>query len=480
MASVSQTKITQLSVWDKVQYRDHVTIALTFRTLPGTSQRHVQRHVTKMLDRVSLQRPDLAGRVVLGGPNVSHPSHVSLHTSPGDKIPLSHVGTECFPVPLGWGLKSRAFPSSCFLDARLRLPRLDASNPAAPVAAIKLCFWPAESGFVMLVYLHHSYGDGACMAEFLQLLGTASREIASPVCMPSTPHSWEPRLKLDLPQPISLLSQDFASLLSACPEMQYLPSPHPGLSEPNTARTFTISRPRLLAFIAPALPLGTRGPSPFFLISAFLWAWTTHARSTSNPHTPTTSPPTFFNPNNWSTKKNLFSSSPALADQIRHHFGNTVVTATTTLPDPDILRRATYDPRALLAVAEAIAAANDAVDEQFVLTRAALFAKAEDVAPLAVVLDPRPAWNFAVNTWAFLGKDVEFPGMPGVVAGKPAAMRRVQATLGACPHGLVLPMGKEGVRNGDMEVVVTLEEGAMEVLLGEEPAFLEFMVGVGW
>lgn len=114
------------------------------------------------------------------------------------------------------------------------------------------------------------------------------------------------------------------------------------------------------------------------------------------------------------------------------------------------------------------------------LTRAALFAKAEDVAPLAVVLDPRPAWNFAVNTWAFLGKDVEFPGMPGVVTGKPAAMRRVQATLGACPHGLVLPMGKEGVRNGDMEVVVTAEEGAMEVLLGEEPAFLEFMVGVGW
>lgn len=475
-ASVSPTKITQLSVWDRVQYRDHVTIALTFRTLPGTSPREVQRHVTKVVDRVSIQRPDLAGRVVLGGPSVSHPSHVSLHTSPGDRIPLSLVGTECFPVPLGWGLQSRAFPSSCFLDARLRLPRLDASHPEAPVTAVKLCFWPAESSFVMLVYLHHSHGDGACMAEFLQLLGAASRELASPVCMPPTPHAWEPRLKLDLPQPISLLSQDFASLLSACPEMQYLTTPPPCLSEPNTARAFTISRPRLFSFISPALAPGTRGPSPFFLISAFLWAWTTLARTTASPSTPTPStPPTFFNPNNWSTKKTLFSSSPALADQIRHHFSNTVVTATTTLPDADVLRRATHDPRALLAVAEAIAAANDAVDEQFVLTRAALFAKARDVAPLAVVLDPRPAWNFAVNTWAFLGKNVEFPGMPGVVGvGAPAAMRRVQATLGGCPHG------REGVGREGVEVMVTVEEGAMGVLLGEEPAFLGFMVGVGW
>lgn len=87
MASLSQTKITQLSVWDRVQYRDHVTIALAFRTLPGASQRDVQRHVTKMVDRVSIQRPDLAGRLVLGGPNVSHPSHVSLHTSPETRSP---------------------------------------------------------------------------------------------------------------------------------------------------------------------------------------------------------------------------------------------------------------------------------------------------------------------------------------------------------------------------------------------------------
>lgn len=205
-------------------------------------------------------------------------------------------------------------------------------------------------------------------------------------------------------------------------------------------------------------------------------AITLSSPSLSGPFPAPSTPPTFFNPNHWSTKKTLFSSSPALADQIRHHFGNTVVTATTALPDADVLRRATHDPRALLAVAEAIAAANDAVDEHFVLTRAALFAKARDVAPLAVVLNPRPAWNFAVNMWAFLGKDVEFPGMPGVVGvGAPAAMRRVQATLGGCPHGLVLPMGREGV-----EVMVTVEEGAMGVLLGEEPAFLGFMVGVGW
>jgi hypothetical protein len=70
------------------------------------------------------------------------PSHVSLRTSPGDKIPLNLMGTECFPVPLGWGLGSRAFPSSCFLDARLRLPRLEASHPEAPVTPVHLCFWP--------------------------------------------------------------------------------------------------------------------------------------------------------------------------------------------------------------------------------------------------------------------------------------------------------------------------------------------------
>jgi len=199
MASASQTKITQLSVWGRVQYRDHITIALIFRTLPGTSQRDIQRHVTEVVDRVSIQRPDLAGRIVLGGPGVSHPSHVSLHTSPDDKIPLNLIETECFPVPLGWGLGSRAFPSSCFLDTRLRLPRLEASHPEAPVTAVKLCFWPEGFGFVMLVSLYHSYGDGACMAEFLQLLGTVSRELVSPVCMPPTPYDWELRLQLDLP-----------------------------------------------------------------------------------------------------------------------------------------------------------------------------------------------------------------------------------------------------------------------------------------
>lgn len=159
-----------------------------------------------MVDRVSIQRPDLAGRLVLGGPNLSHPSYVSLHTSPGDKIPVSLIGSECFPVPLGWGLQTRAFPSSCFLDARLRLPRLDAGHPEAPVTAVKLCFWPAGSGFVMLIYLHHSHSDGACMAEFLQLLGTASRELASPVCMPppqpsTTPTTGPPNPSSPPPRP---------------------------------------------------------------------------------------------------------------------------------------------------------------------------------------------------------------------------------------------------------------------------------------
>ncbi|KAK1834589.1 hypothetical protein QBC39DRAFT_397228 [Podospora conica] len=473
MGSVSQIKITQLSVWNQMQFRDHITMALIFKTLPGTSQREIEGHTAKVLDRVSIQRQDLAGRLILGGPSVSHPSHISLQTSPEYKIPFEVIGTECFPFSPGWThkkLKSRAFPASCFLDPRLRLPRLEASHPEAPVTAVKLCFLARGSGLVMLVYLHHSYGDGACMAEFLELLGAASRDLAaSPACMAPTPHDWEPRLKLELPLSPGLRSQDFASLLSRCPEMQCFSDPPPSLSKPTTGRTFTLSRPRLLSFVSPALEPGARGPSPFYLVAAFLWAWTTQARTIANhPSTSSTTPPTLFNPNNWATK-NLFSADPDVAEKISNHFGNTVVSVTTTLPNPDVLFRATRDPHALLKVAAAIAAANDAVDEEFVLARAALFEKVEDAAALAVVLDPRPAWNFAVNTWAFVGKGVELSGMPGVDGGgAPSAMRRVQAAWAGGPHGLVLPGRADRVKKGEVDVVVTLEEGAMAWLRKEE------------
>ncbi|KAK3326708.1 hypothetical protein B0H66DRAFT_453546, partial [Apodospora peruviana] len=367
-------------------------------------------------------------------------------------------------------LNKDGFPAKAFVN-----PEFIIYNPLGeggqPVPVSHLRILHINGGFLLFVNLHHLYGDGSCLSIFIDLFAAETSKTATGSARPADESI---RCSKDLPRSQQDKNgQSFDTLLAACPEYRLLPIPTgptmpplDGVSGMDQSKmkaigmTFVIDTSKLSTIIKASKT------SKFYVLAALTWAHTTKARLAVEPtaHLANNQKPMFWNPHDWlDPRKKLFS------DNLRKtYFGNSVtVPITTSMGGVDITLQDLVDaclcPNKILQIAQSIMAANHAVDEDFVLTRTALFESAPP-GRLGLALDPLVPGRFSVNTWGFLGRDARF-WFPGQEADCRAdAIRRVQGAWAPVPHGLVLPVRPES-GDDELEMVVTLSRVAMEELL---------------
>ncbi|OIW23107.1 hypothetical protein CONLIGDRAFT_694061 [Coniochaeta ligniaria NRRL 30616] len=433
-----------------------MSIVLCFRVDDNNKDTLSPKHIHEVLASVVTKRPDFARHLIL---DPESPSRLCVQAASSNPVIPCHL----LPVDFSYSfseLEAQNFPAAAFVDPKFIISG-DISSEPKPVVQIQLLY--IKEGLLMFTYLHHAYGDGSCMDDFLTVL--ASHLAPKPESNILVNNE---RTNVDFDIGSNNKSdRDFNTLLQQCPEYSLLPTPT-GPTQPILA------------------PIDLDMPTYNFLaLRALLWAHTTKARlATEGPATRALfaqHKPNFCNPHNWNLPcKTLFPTASS-ASSLRSYFGNAIAIARTTLPLPpngvDLLLAATTwpqshshhlpPPAALLSLIRAIDVSNASISPAFVATRTALFRAAPDIRYLGIAHDARAGHTFSANTWRFLGgRAGRFWDGEGVGGTRCVAIRRVQGEWGF-PHGLVMP-GRPGVEGGDLEVLVTLDEAGMRALEEDE------------
>lgn len=495
VAASDPTTTIKTSAWNQVAPRHYMTVVLCFPVDEDNigRRRDVTRHIQQSLERLAVKRPDFARRLL---PEPGSSSRLCVQeASCKPFIPMEEMHFAFTFRTSFTELKKKDYPAEAFVNPGFiikdDLDDISSNTVPLPVFRIRLLY--IEGGLLMFVYMHHTYGDGSCMDNFLTCLSVET--ILCPIPDPAA----TTKIKVDFNLGSNEARiQDPNQLITRCPEYTLLTKPYgptqlalklgrldtASWRRTMTGKTFVISSGKLqpvLQWLTDAL--GKR-VSSFLAIRALIWAHTTKARYATEPSVAAifaNRKPNFTNPHDWHNKK-LFPDNESL----KHYFGNGVAIASCTLDSADILldacgwkqaQEAGTTPSALLEVIRAIDHANSIIDEDFVLTRTALFNAMPDIRYLGVAHDARAPHTFSCNTWKFLGSNARFC-LPGdkcctegpdreVIHGAPAAaIRRVQGEW-AFPHALVLP-DRPGLAGGNFELLVTLPKESMHALERDE------------
>ena len=476
------TSRQELSPWDRAAPRAYITLALCFpldSSADEETHKAIFEHTKQSLARLAEKRPDFASRMV------REDKSIFIHENASNEIPFDVLKKNDVHFPYTYEeLERDGFPACAFVNPALSVAAdpLDGGN-RVPVSQVRLLF--IEGGFVLLAYVHHAFADGRCVDAFLQLLGAATRG-ADDVPLEVTRKTGR-SLDLGLPEEEGEKQEDATQLLARCPEYKLLSKPVGPTAfdfsqqaeweaTPKTGKTFVIDLNKLDELRKSTTVTsgggGGKPPSQFTFLAALAWAHTTKARLAADPESDDKSQPVFRNPQDWSNpRKGLFAGNASL----QTYFGNAVTMPITKLPTirsgADLVSACDRASR-IIDIANAITAANRAVDETFVLARTALFtAMGDDLSPLGIAMEPWVPHAFSMNTWEFKGRSARF-WFPGVAASsvegenlgwRPDALRRVQGVWSNAPHALIAP-SRIGVGKDEQELIVTLPAGAMEVL----------------
>ncbi|KAK0707730.1 hypothetical protein B0H67DRAFT_671168 [Lasiosphaeris hirsuta] len=351
-------------------------------------------------------------------------------------------------------LKTGEFAASAFVDPDFIINHaLEEGGHPAPVCQVRVLY--IKGGFLFFVYMHHTYGDGGCVATVIELL--ASETVKTD--LKAEPLIDERRTcTLDLPLSEEYSQKTFDELLAECEEWGL----HPGPTGP--------CQP-----ILPSLGLDKEwaqldNTCRAFVIDASKLDIICKASKTMKL---TNCQPIFHNPHDWSDRrKKLFADNESLS----RYFGNSIALPVTRSVKSSLDLVAACDwmdavaqgqpPTKMSTIAESIQKANRAIDEDFVLKRTALFMAAPDIRYLGMAMNSRMPQNFSMNTWALIGHNAKF-WFPGAslekTKGRPEAIRRVQGALAASPHGLILP-ARPGIAPDELEPLMTLPRAAMQHL----------------
>ena len=411
--------------WDRAATRAYISLALCF-PLGTTNEKNLKaifKHIKQSLAQLAEKRPDFAGRLV------REKESIFLHKSASDEIPFEVLNDVHF-IYTYEQLKRDGFSACAFVNPAL-LVNADPliAGKRVPVSQLRLLF--IEGRFILLVYLHHSYTDGRGMDTFLQLLGAETRGVEDVPL--EAANKTDCGLDLGLPEG---KQEDATQLLAQCPEYKLLSNPvgptvydfsqRPGwVATLKIGKTFLIDLTKLDELRKSTTTTTTNGggkpPSQFAFLATLAWAHTTKARLAADPESDSpAAQPVFCNPQDWSNpRKGLFAGNPSL----QAYFGNAVTIGITKLPTvqsgADLVLACDQESSSysrIIDIANAITAANRAVDETFVLTRTALFtAMGDDISRLGIALEPWVPHAFSMNTWEFKGRSARF-WFPGGVA----------------------------------------------------------------
>lgn len=377
---------------------------------------------------------------------------------------------------------------------------LEEGGSPVPVSQFRVLF--IEGGFLLFVYLHHSYTDASGLDKFLGYVASATYH-TSPT--PPTPNQLSHydadrvghNCDVQLPTDTHSEGRTFDQLLTECAEYGLLPEPRgptqpisppinlgQGQSTPELAamkgtgkiyvfKTSVLSPIR--DWLQELVKVKSGRVTNFIVLAAVTWAHVAKARLSSELDEAAgfaDSKAAFANPSNWAMKKKLFARSGCL----KEYFGNAVALAMTELDSPsDLVAACDWDSdliqgeySKLADIAEKIIRANENIDENFVLTRTKLFMLAPDIRHLGLTIDSRAPQTFWFNTWSTIGhgKKFCFPRAGSVEfksgdAQFPDAIRRVQAAW-ALPHALILPV-RVG-REDELELVITMSVSSLDQL----------------
>ncbi|KAK5652840.1 hypothetical protein OQA88_9506 [Cercophora sp. LCS_1] len=441
------TTITELSVWNKEAQRTYVSIALCFPCNSKTTETLVKTHINEALARVVAERPAFGGQISLGEPGARNQTSLYLWTSPNDRVTVeSRTTGESLETSYST-LRTRGFPASFFTNRDWSVNgNLQDPGDTRPILRVAIQF--LDGGFILFFYLHHSYGDGGCMNDFLNCLSKAA---SSATPKPSSA-DWQKTCELCLPTE-KYKSLPLPQLLKMCPEYNLLPTSIPKRTitsleslyptDPGVGRTYVISTDMLDSLRRSSeIPI-----SRYSLLAAITWVFTTQARlSTLSKeqkdaiHFKTA---VLFNPLDWSAPhRNLFPDNSFA----RNFFGNTILSPIVTASGEELTR---FAPN-ITGIARMIQETNRDVDEEFVLKRTALLETGAHARHVGVSREAKNPGCWGFNTWESLGTEADF----GLI-GKPEAIRRVQGAWAGTAHGIILPRRK-GVDG--LEVIITLEK----------------------
>lgn len=474
---------TKISPWSQAAPRHYMSIVLCFRVDSNNNRTLTSKHIQDALACVVTKRPDFARHLIL---DPESPSDLRIQAAPPSPvIPCDHLPADFLYGPSFSELEAQNFPAPAFVNPEFIISGdINPSSGPKPVVRIRLLY--IKEGLLMFTYMHHAYGDGSCLDDFVTLLST---EMAYKPESNNVVDNKRINVDFDLGSD-KKKDRDFKSLLQKCPEYGLFSDPmgptQPVLApvdldmasykKPMTGKIFVVRSAKLRPVLDWLKEAYEGKPiSSFLAIRALIWAHTTKARLANEAALSAlfaNHKPKFTNPHNWNDPgKNLFPTN----DSLKTYFGNGVAIASVTLPSAEVLleacdwKRAKEQgkaPTALLEVIRRIDQANRAIDREFVLTRTALFESAPDIRHIGVAHDARAPHTFSCNTWKFLGGRATF-WFPGEREGvRCSAIRRAQGEW-AFPHALVLP-GRPAIEGGDLELLVTLPAMCMKALEEDE------------
>ncbi|MBE3112628.1 MAG: hypothetical protein IMZ46_19310, partial [Acidobacteria bacterium] len=400
MSDHGKTSITPLSIWDQSTSRFHIRLVLCF-AVENSQRKQVTAHLGDTLDRLSRQRPDLAGRLHLG----ARQGWVYLRQAPELRIPFDTFNIESESDYTYEQLRAGSFPARAFVHPRFGyLGKLEDDESLVPVAAVRAFF--VDGGMLLATFLHHSFGDGECMLEFLHAFSAATRGV-------HVPATGSRSLEFTRGEVISEKTPSFDQLLRRCPEFVRTeahlgpnqPTLRPGgraeMSYERDGKVFVFAKAaiqRLKDIVAEKAPSG-RPPSSYVVLASLIWAHAAKARLRTEVHEASwgdADAATLTNPVNWRYR--------AFKGDNKEYFGNGAALAQTRVSTSE-LRRACGDEEGWARVVRRLEAGIRAVDEGYVRDRVEMFESAPDPRELGLVMDPRVPQDLAFNTWREFGAD---------------------------------------------------------------------------
>ncbi|KAL8342152.1 hypothetical protein RB598_003866 [Gaeumannomyces tritici] len=516
---------TPLDFWSQTAPRDWVAYGMCFPHHGDRKEREkAMGALSSALNKLAKDRPRYAGRLRLS--RYSDQPGVLLWTpSTGIDAKFKDVSGEIDETYDQ--LRAKGFPASFFHNPEVFMLGINpnpadatqsdknppagangvAAAPAAvstpetkhevPVVAIRGFF--IKGGLILQICLHHAFGDGYCMRDFLEDFAAETRgEVLKRNSDRRKLHLpldflHDRYTSLGIPIPRGAPREATAALLaSRCPEYTFDPQWLTGPTQPyrvpppSQERTgcviASIGKVKLDALRRSLRSCQGQEPSEYVALSTLLWAYVTLHRS--EMETCREKMATLSNPVNW--KRNL--SHGPLIGVLDDYFGNATAKCLTIVERSLLMDAARLSSAArnvsdaglegdvrldeLRGIAATIRKNINAVDEAFVALRTGLYRALPDPRNLGLVDDPYSAAYMQFNTWKPFGADAKFkiPGVPDDPRGPG----------GACAESIrKVMMGKQfDFRNvlimparrfsDDTEILISLPARSLSALLKDK------------
>ncbi|KAI0534171.1 hypothetical protein GGR58DRAFT_483774 [Xylaria digitata] len=459
-----------LNTWNQLAPRSYNRFLLCFE-IDNDRQETAVKHLESCAVKLGENRPVLRSLLKVDAP------FALVGTLIQQDIPV-----EVHDIRVTFGkayahLKETGFPASVFVNRMFDVMAGDVAH------ALILRIYTINGGLLLGIHLHHSLGDGKSIDDIISWFSAETRGDSydtKPVIL-SSPF-YECHCSSD--ENTNGYLCDPAYVSKRFPERKLVLSP---ISQVPANGRFIgkvfMFKVTTLSAIQNHMQqqLGGKGrPSTSVILIALLWAHSAKARicvSREANADPSTGDELVNDGTDHSRLFSIVDARKRVFDEnrARYYFGNAAEVAVAELPTRDLLEtcKKTTPSSGLDVIAErlrpivrGVQDSIERVDQDFVRQRHSLYSRFPD--PRKLILDyfPNDTRAFMFNSWRYLGMNAgqEWNITGADKAGYPDVIRRAGGEWNS-PAAMLLPMrpGSE-----ELEAMITVEEGAMKLLLMDE------------